>query len=118
MRKYLITLLALSILLASATGCPKKVLKAHLTAYIGDYTYNPSTGFIEVYIKVVNNGEIYVDYYHVTYRISYDSKYSDFYKEGSGIKVGQTHTLSRGTFIPQDKTFKSVTVLSVTWTVL
>lgn len=115
MKKILFLILAF--LLIFSTGCPKKEKQAHLNASIQSYEYNSSTGFIEIFFRVVNDGERDVDYYEIFYRISFDSQTHDDWTNGSNLKTGQTRTEYDISFIGSGKTIKSVSISEVEWKV-
>ena len=94
-------------------GCEKKEKKAHLTATIDSYEYNPLNGKLNLYIKVVNDGDRRISYYEVWYRVSYDSKHKDDWTWGSSFYPGKTETKYDETYIGSAETINSVTVIEV-----
>jgi len=117
MRKFLLPVLILMFLLVSFTGCAKKEKKAHLSASIESYEYSSSTGYIDVYVRVVNDGEKDIDYYEIFYRVSYDSLTHDDWTNGLNLKTGQSRTEYTLTFIGTGKTVTAVTITDVEWKV-
>lgn len=116
MKKFLIECPLLFLVLAFAlflsTGCAKK---AHLSASIESYEYSPSTGQVEVYILVRNDGGRDIGTYKIHYRVSYDSLVQDGETRGLNLNAGESRTEYAITSIGRGKKVSDVSVTNVKW---
>ncbi|HUW22532.1 MAG TPA: hypothetical protein VMW39_00665 [bacterium] len=118
MRKFLIECPLLFLVLAFAlflsTGCAKR---AHLNASVERYEYSSSSGQVEVYIPVRNDGERDIGTYKIHYRVTYNSLPHDAWTSGLNLNAGESRTEYAITSIGTGKTVSDVSVTDVKWKV-
>lgn len=91
--------------------------KAHLRASIDSYEYFPDDGYIHVDIRVINDGEINIDNYKISYTVFNHSKEHDGWVDGRDLEVGQSRTEYGIVYIGKGKKVHSVRVIDVEWEV-
>lgn len=114
LKKYLLSFLIIAFFLLLSTGCAKKV---HLSASIESYEYSSSTGSVEVYIWVKNDGEKDIERYDIHYRVTYDSLGHDDLTRGLNLNAGESRTEHAVTSIGTGERVTSVSVTDVEWKV-
>ena len=116
--RFLILFSLLAFLLVLFSGCAiLKGKKGHLSASVEDFEYSPSSGIVEVYIQVENDGGRDIDSYEVHYRVAYDSTGYDDKTRGLNLNAGESREDYAVTLIGTAKTISDVSVTDIKWEV-